>query len=47
MFTGSITLTSSKQVYDVLNDATLESTPGDGDRLEGQRVFNQRPAAIS
>ena len=47
MFTGSITLTSSKQVYDVLNDATLESTPGDGDRLEVQRVFNQGPAAIS
>jgi hypothetical protein len=47
MFTGSITLSSSKQVYDVLNDAALESTPGDGDRLEVQRVFNQGPAAIS
>ena len=47
MYTGSITLSGSKQVYDVLNDATLESTPGDGDRLEVQRVFNQGPAAIS
>ena len=47
MFTGSITLTGSQQVYDVLNDASLESTPGNNDRLEVQRVFNQGPAAIS
>ena len=47
MFTGSITLTGSKQVYDVLNDSILETTPGDNDRLEIQRVFNDGPAAIS
>ena len=47
LFTGSIELTSSKQVYDLTSDATLESTPGNGDRLEVQRVFNQAPAAIS
>jgi len=44
LYTGSITLTSSKQVYDLENDATLEQT---GDRLEIQRVFNHGPAAIS
>jgi hypothetical protein len=44
MYTGSITLTSSKQIYDLQNDSTLEQT---GDRLEVQRVFNQGPAAIS
>jgi len=44
LYTGSITLTSSKQVYDLSSDATLEQT---GDRLEIQKVFNQGPAAIS
>ena len=44
MYTGSITLTSSKQIYDLENDSTLEQT---GDRLEVQKVFNQGPAAIS
>jgi len=44
MYTGSITLSSSQQVYDLENDATLEKT---GDRLEIQRVFNQGPAAVS
>tara|TARA_Y100001938_G_scaffold22849_1_gene29686 strand:- start:3944 stop:5155 length:1212 start_codon:yes stop_codon:yes gene_type:complete len=44
LYTGSIGLTSSKQVYDLENDASLEKT---GNRLEIQRVFNQGPAAIS
>ena len=47
MFTGSITLTSSQQVYDLTSDATLESSIGTNSRLEVQRVFNQGPAAIS
>ena len=43
MFTGSITFTSSKQVYDLTTDATLESNviEANGDRIEVQRVFNQ------
>jgi len=44
LYSGSITLSSSKQVYDLENDATLETT---GNRLEIQRVFNQGPAAIT
>ena len=44
MYTGSITLSSSQQVYDLENDSTLEKT---GDRLEIQRVFQQQPAAVS
>ena len=47
MFTGSITLTSSKQVFDLTSDATLESSIDFNDKLEVQRVFNQGPAAIS
>ena len=47
LFTGSIELTSSKQVYDLTSDATLESSVSTGDRLEVQRVFNHGPAAIS
>ena len=49
MFTGSITITSSKQVYDLVTDATLESDVNEsqGNRIEVQRVFNQAPAAIS
>ncbi len=47
MFTGSITLTSSQQVYDLTSEATLESSVGGGNRIEVQRVFNQGPAAIS
>ena len=47
MFTGSITLTGSKQVYDLPNDATLESSVTTGNPLVVQRVFNQAPAAIS
>ena len=47
MFTGSITLTQSKQVYDLTSDATLESSIGSTDRLEVQRVFNYGPAQIT
>ena len=49
MFTGSITLTGSKQVYDLPTESTLESDVDEssGDRLEVQRVFNELPAAIS
>jgi len=47
MFTGSITLTSSKQVYDLTSEGNFESSVDTGDRLEVQRVFNDGPAAIS
>ena len=49
MFTGSITLTGSKQVYDLPTESTLESDVDEssGDRIEVQRVFNHGPAAIS
>jgi len=48
LFSGSLTLTSSKQVYDLPTESTLESTLNDGaDRIEVQRVFNEGPAAIS
>ena len=47
MYTGSISLTQSKQVYDLTNDATLEESLGTNDRLEVQRVFNYGPAAIT
>ena len=44
MYTGSITLTSSKQVYDLEVESDLEKS---GDRLEIQRVYNYGPAAIT
>ena len=44
LYSGSIILTGSQQVYDLSSDASLEQT---GDRLEIQRVFNDGPAAIS
>jgi hypothetical protein len=47
LFTGSITLTGSQQVYDLPTEASLESSIGTNNRLEIQRVFNQGPAAIS
>ena len=48
MFTGSITLTGSQQVYDLTTESTLESSvDGGGNRIEVQRVFNHGPAAIS
>ena len=46
MYTGSITLTGSKQVYDLETQSNLEASNG-GDRLEIQKVFNYGPAAIS
>ena len=47
MFTGSITLTGSQQVYDLPTEATLESSVTGTNRIEVQRVFNNGPAAIS
>jgi len=49
LFSGSLTLTSSKQVYDLATDSTLEGdvVESGGDRIEVQRVFNEGPAAIS
>jgi|TARA_R110000824_G_scaffold181739_3_gene362599 hypothetical protein len=44
LYSGSITLSSSKQTYDMENDTVLEQT---GDRVEVQRVFNYGPAAIT
>ena len=46
MHTGSITLTSSKQVYDLQNDSNIPDSHT-GSRIEIQKVFNQGPAAIS
>ena len=47
MYTGSITLTGSKQVYDLTTDASLEESQTSANPLVVQRVFNQAPAAIS
>ena len=47
MFTGSITLTGSQQVYDLTSEASLESSLTGVNRIEVQRVFNNGPAAIS
>ena len=49
MYSGSITLSSSKQVYDLQNDASWEHTTDSTstDRLEIQKVFNYGPAAIT
>ena len=47
MFTGSITLTSSQQVYDLTSEGNFESSVTGTDRIEVQKVFNQGPAAIS
>jgi hypothetical protein len=46
MYTASITLSSSKQVYDLENDSNLTGSHSNK-RLEVQRVFNDGPAAIS
>jgi len=43
LYTGSLTITSSKQVYN-LESASLEKS---GQRIEIQRVFNDGPASIS
>jgi len=47
MYTGSITLSGSKQVYDLTTDASLEEAHTSANPLVVQRVFNQAPAAIS
>jgi hypothetical protein len=47
MFTGSITITSSQQVYDLPSEASLEEAVTTSNPLVVQRVFNQAPAAIS
>ena len=44
--TGSITLTGSKQIYDLQTESTITASHANK-RLEIQRVFNQGPAAIS
>ena len=44
MYSGSITLSSSIQEYDLENDAVLEKA---GTRMEIQKVFNHGPAAIT
>jgi len=46
MHTGSITITSSKQVYDLETESNLLSSHSNK-RLEIQRIFNDAPAAIS
>ena len=44
MYSGSITLSGSKQVYNLESEARLEKT---GERLEIQKVFNHGPAAMT
>ena len=44
MYSGSVSLSNDKQVYDLETEATLEKS---GDRLEIQKVFNYGPAAIT
>jgi hypothetical protein len=46
MYTGSITITSSKQVYNLESESNISSSHKNK-RLEIQRVFNQQPAAVS
>jgi len=46
LHSGSITLSSSKQSYDLDNDSNISSTHS-GKRLEIQRVFNQGPSAMT
>jgi len=46
LHSGSITLSSSKQVYDLETESNLTGSHS-GRRLEVQRVFNQGPAAIT
>ena len=47
MYTGSIVLTGSQQVYDLTSEASLEEAHTAANPLVVQRVFNQQPAAIS
>jgi len=46
MYTGSITLSSSKQVYDLETESNITASHNNK-RLEIQKVFNDGPAAIS
>ena len=46
MYSGSITLTGSKQTYNLETESSLEAS-NTNDRLEIQRVFNYGPAAIT
>ncbi len=46
LYSGSINLTGSKQVYDLTTDAVLNSSHT-GKRIEVQRVFNYGPAAVT
>jgi hypothetical protein len=46
MYTGSITLSSSKQEYDLETESTISASHS-SERLEIQRVFNYGPAAIT
>jgi hypothetical protein len=46
MFTGSITLTGSKQTYDLETESNITASHNNK-RLEIQKVFNQGPAAVS
>ena len=46
LYSGSISLTSSKQVYDLQNEAQITGSH-DNKRLEIQRVFNHGPSAIT
>jgi hypothetical protein len=46
MHTGSITLSGSKQVYDLQTESNLPSSH-DGKRLEIQEVFNYGPSSIT
>ena len=46
MHTGSITLTGSKQVYDLQTEASVQGSH-EGKRLEVQRIFNQAPSSIT
>jgi len=47
LYSGSITLSSSKQTYDLSSEGNFESSVGSTDRVEVQRVFNYGQAAIS
>ena len=47
MYTGSITLTGSQQVYDLTSEGNFESSVTGTNRIEIQRILNDGPAAIS
>ena len=46
LHSGSISLTSSKQVYNLETESTISSSHS-GKRLEIQRIFNEGPSAIT